>query len=166
MVLFFTALSVSIDAYAAGFAYGLTRKLGFFGAIYAGTITFFACLAAGLFRVFFSRGAMLVNFVSGMVLIVLGVKYMVGKCFEKERDNGISFRHDLTALGFFVSVDAAFACLAINENTLVCAFLTSVFHAAFLYFGAMTAKPSRIFGDLTFLSGVFLFLLGIKRSVG
>ena len=81
MVLFFTALSVSIDAYAAGFAYGLTRKLGFFGAIYAGTITFFACLAAGLFRVFFSRGAMLVNFVSGMVLIVLGVKYMVGKYF-------------------------------------------------------------------------------------
>ncbi len=166
MVLFFTALSVSIDAYAAGFAYGMTKKLGFFGTVYAGIITFFACLTAGLFRAFFSRNAALVNFVSGVVLVALGVKYMIGKAFEKVSGNEKSVEYDLTALGFFVSADAAFACLAMSENALTCAFLTSVFHAAFLYFGAVTAKPSRIFGDLTFLSGAFLFLLGIKRSVG
>lgn len=166
MVLFFTALSVSIDAYAAGFVYGMTKRIGFFGAVYAGIITFFACLTACLFRAFFLSNVMLVNFLSGMVLVVLGVKYMIGNASEKVRDNNKSAEYDLTALGFFVSADAAFACLAIGENALTCAFLMSVFHAAFLYFGTVTAKPSRIFGDLTFLSGAFLFLLGIKRSVG
>lgn len=115
MVLFFTALSVSIDAYAAGFAYGMTKKLGFFGAVYAGIITFFACLTAGLFRAFFSRNAALVNFVSGVVLVALGVKYMLGKAFEKVHGKEKSVEYDLTALGFFVSVDAAF-CLPCHER--------------------------------------------------
>lgn len=160
MVLLFTAISVSVDAYAAGFAYGMSKRTGVFGAFYAGLITFFACLTAGVFRSFLGGHEKILNIAGGLLLAFTGMKNMLGGREKKDKSKNT----DLTALGLFVGTDAAVACLALNDDILPCSLLMGLFHAAFLYLGAISAKPSKVFGDLTFLSGAFLFALGIKRA--
>lgn len=161
MVLFFTAISVSIDAYAAGFAYGMTKKIGVLGALYAGVITFLACLIAGVFKAFFIENVLYFNLISGLTLSCIGIKYMLDSRKNVKEEKSVS---GLTALGFFVSVDAAIACLAMEGGVVSVALLMGQFHAVFLYLGAVSARPLPAIGNLTFLSGAFLFLLGIKRA--
>lgn len=181
MVFLFTVISVSVDAYAAGLAYNLGKRLTFSETVYAGFYTFVACLLAAALRDAALNGVAALSAIGGILLMLLGVNCIAGQLSEsflshaygyaknpfsancvcgEKRDSGV------TALGISVSVDAAAATVAMRgTGAFECAFMMFVFHTFFLRIGALSAKPLKLFGGVTYFSGAFLILLGIYRII-
>lgn len=161
MVLFFAIISVSVDAYFAGLAYNLHKKLTFSETLFAGMFTLLMCLIAGAFRALIEAVGNWINAVGGLLLIGIGIGYI--KDYFAGNDS-CGNKRTLTALGLSIGVDAAIACAAMTEiNFIACSILLFMFHTFFIYLSTLTVKPLKVFRGLTVASGVFLIFLGINR---
>lgn len=168
MILFFTIVAVSLDAFIASLAYNMKNKLSTFEIVYCSAFTFLLC------GVTLTIGSMLSAFgtwfklFGGVVFICLGVKNMLpGGTHER-----LSFRRnyfDLAVLGLGVAADAALACLAMTATgwtVLLYAFYMFAAHFFFICLGVVAAGTFKILDKLSFLSGLFLVALGIWKIVG
>lgn len=163
MVLFFIIISVSIDAYAAGLAYNLARKMSLGEALYAGSFTFFACVIAMLLRKNISRYESLLDIVGALILIFIGFKYIADYFFGEKKSNA---KIGITMLGLSVSADAAIAAATMTDIGIIeCSLLMFLCHTMFLYLSVVTVKPLKVFKELKLFAGVFLAFLGINKII-
>ena len=74
MVLFFTVIAVSIDAYLASLAYNLKKPLKFYEVLYAASFTFLICLISLTLNDAFIEHLSVVKEISALIFIFIGVK--------------------------------------------------------------------------------------------
>ena len=165
MVLFFTVIAVSIDAYLASLAYNLKKPLNFFEVLYAASFTFFVCLIALTLSDAFIEHLSVVKEVSALIFIFIGIKNYIG-IFQKKPLMDESQPKELWLLGLAVSADAGLACLSIQVNAAFLPLYAAVMFAAhffFLLLGAVTVRLISIINKLSVLSGVFLIAFGVFK---
>ncbi len=159
--------SASIDAYLAGVAYCLKKRLTFWQILYAGSFTFFVSLAM-LFLSAYLKGIAFANYLSAFIFIFIGYKNYLS-IYEKEDLLKSNVQDNSTLLGVGVSIDAGVACLAIPAsgfNIFLYAFEMSLGHFLFLLFGSITVRAIKMIKGASFVSGVLMILLGIVKLCG
>ena len=159
--------SASIDAYLAGVAYCLKKRLSFWQILYAGSFTFFVSLAMLLAGTYL-KGITFANYLSAFIFIFIGSKNYLS-VYEKEDLLKVNVQDNPTLLGIGVSIDAGVACLAIptcGVNIFFYAFEMFLGHFLFLLFGALTVRAIRMIKWASLISGVLMILLGIIKLYG
>ena len=156
--------SASIDAYIAGFAYSLKRKLTFWQVLYAGSYTFFVSLAMLILGAYL-KGITLISFTGALIFIAIGCKNYFG-AFKQEEILKRNTAFGPTLLGIGVSIDAGVACLAVavdGAKVLLCAMEMFLGHFLFLLLGCMSVRAIRVMKGASIASGVLMILLGIIK---
>ncbi len=165
MVLFFTVIAVSIDAYLASLAYNLKKPLKFYEVLYAASFTFLICLISLTLNDAFIEHLSVVKEISALIFIFIGVKNYLS-IFRKKPLMDESGPKELWLLGLAVSADAGLACLSIEVTAAYLPFYAFVMFAAhffFLLMGAVTVRLISVINKLSVLSGVFLIAFGIFK---
>ena len=167
MILLTTVLAVSVDAYLAGLAYNLNRKLSKKEVLYAGSFTFFSCYIALLLRESLSRFALLVDLVGALIFIFLGAKNYLGSTMQKRLfSRGMVIDREVWMLGLAVSADGAIACLAFSVQLIympIYALLMCVGHTLFLALSTLTVRLIKLATSVSIISSVALIGLGIYK---
>lgn len=161
MLLLFTVFSVSIDAFSVGIALSLSKKIEISHIISVITFTFLLSLIALLFASLLQEYVSYFSYLGCFLLMFLGVKNIID--FKKNKEVevtspylvGISVGTDAMVASFTLSVSFAFS--------FVVALLMSLFHGAFFILGKYLSKVIKNEKGMTFVSGVFLILIGIFR---
>ena len=159
------SLAVSVDAYLAGFAYCVKRKLTFFQTLYAGSFTFFICVIALVLGDAYLKESVIFEYLGAFLFLFIGFKNYFGS-FKEEGLMKTSSAENPTLLGLAVSVDAGVACLAYSVKGMMIfpyAFVMFAGHFLFLLLGSLTAKLLFFVKKVSFLSGVFMIFLGIMK---
>ena len=161
MLILFTAFSVSIDAYVAGLAFSLGERVSLKHTICVFVYTFALCCVTLFIGGLISRYSLFFK-ISGCVLFVfLGIKNI---CGYKKRAEQKSTNASL--VGISVGLDASVACLSFSLPVLhafAVAFTMAVFHLVFFVLGQRSARFLKTAESMSFVSGVFLVLLGIYK---
>ncbi len=166
MLLFFTVLAVSVDAFAASLAYGIRNKLKIGEILYASSFTFIMCSLTLTLSSALGGYARLFRIAGGLIFIALGTENLL----PEKRESGFYRRRgyrELAVLGIGVASDAALACLSLpteGVGVIVCAFFMFAAHFLFICCGMAAADGLTVFASrLKILSGLFLVCMGIAR---
>ena len=169
MLLFFTIVAVSIDAYLASLAYGIKNKLNIGEIVYAASFTFVLCAITLLISSVMAGYGQLFKLAGGLIFIGLGLKSFLPQEEQTQVMGKRGFR-ELAVLGIGVAADAALACLsieAVGYRIIVYAFFMCAAHFLFICCGMATAKGlGGLTGKLQYLSGAFLIGLGLFKLLG
>lgn len=167
MLLFFTVIAVSIDAFIASLAYGIKNKLTIVQIVYAASFTFILCYFTLTIGSLLSDYGYFFKIAGGVIFICLGLKSFIPSPeepdFYKKRNLG-----DLAVLGLGVAADAALACLTITASGFhipLYAFYMFAAHFFFICLGMVAAGTFPVLRKLGFLSGIFLIALGLYKII-
>lgn len=165
LFLLMTALAVSVDAFVAGLAYNLKRKMSVSEVVYAGSFTFFMCVIALLLGKAIIRFIPFISIIGAIVFIILGLKNF---CFSEEISL-LSVKSKNTSVGFLgiaVATDASIACLTLNvEYSLVAiyALVMCAGHTLFLGLSRICVRFNSQGKVLSWASGLLLIFIGLSR---
>lgn len=165
MVLVLTALAVGVDAYFAGLAYSIKRRLALPEILLAGSFTFLVCVPALCLGKIVSR-FQFANILAALVFVYLGAKNYLDAVYNPVR-NERSFG-SVVALGLAVSADAALACLTLQRGTLsvlAVAGIMCLVHTLMLWLGAVSSALARVLNGITGLSGIMLIAIGLIKLI-
>lgn len=168
MLLFFTIVAVSLDAYLASLAYGIKNKLKIGEIAYAAAFTFVMCAISLLVSSLIAYED-LFRLAGGLIFIGLGIKSFLP---HKDCIPGMGRRgyRELAVLGVGVAADAALACLSMaaeGYEIILYAVYMCAAHFLFICCGMATARGlGRFTGKLPYLSGAFLIGLGLFKLLG
>ncbi len=161
MIFLLTAFSVSIDAYVCALAVSLSAKKRIIYIIFVVLFTFILSAIALMIGNRLSRYKILFKVLGGCLFLFLGIKNLC----ETKKGN-VSENINAPMVGFGVGTDAAIACLSYAVGFLDGIFIVtvmSVFHGAFFALGQCTAQFLKTAERASFVSGVFLILLGVFK---
>ena len=162
MIFLLTVFAVSLDAYIAGLAYNLKRKLNFAEVLYAGAFTFFVSALALILNEEIASRVKNIKEIGALVFMFLGLKnylsYFSGSKSEQENSS-------LVLLGIGVSIDAGIACLTMELTMpiLVSSLVMFLGHFIFLLLGAYTARLVKFVKNFSLASGIALMALGVIK---
>ncbi len=165
LFLLMTALAVSVDAFVAGLAYNLKRKMNLMEVIYAGSFTFIACLLALLLGKVLLPLMPFVNLIGALVFICLGIRnfyYRDDEVFNSVKSGDSS----VALLGIAVATDAAIACLTINlcfSQMPLYALVMCLGHTLFLGLSRLCVRIKSVSYGFSIISGVSLIVIGVLR---
>ncbi len=168
LFLFVTALAVSVDAFVAGLAYNLKRRMSIGEVLYAGLITFFMCFAALLLNKIVLKFLPAINLIGAIVFIFLGIRNFREKEEEKSLLNRNTTESSVCLLGLAVATDAAIACLMVEVKyalIVLYAFVMCVGHTLFLGISAFFVRLNGVKKPVTRISGVMLIAIGIFKLI-
>ena len=160
-MLLLTALAVGVDAYFAGLAYSLARRLRVRDILIVGVVTLIVCLIAGQIKRFLFHSET-VTVLSAMLFVALGARAYYDSLYGV----GDKSYHSLCALALAVSADAALASVAyFGASAVVVAIVMAVVHSLFVWLGGVTSRLAPAFKGASKLSGVGLIAIGLLRLV-
>lgn len=168
MIRFLTIIAVSVDAYLAGLAYNLGRKLKLAEVLYASSFTFFVCCLAFCLNAAYVENLPFLKEAGAAIYVLIGARNYLG-----ESEGGLLPRAKsqggLWLLGLAVSADAGLASLTIelasSAEIPINAFYMFSAHFFFLLLGTLSVKFMGAIKFAARLSGVFLIGLGLVKLV-
>lgn len=168
MLLFFTIVAVSLDAFIASLAYGIKNKLTILEIVYCSSFTFLLCCLTLMIGSALGEYGYYFRIAGGVIFICLGCKSFIPKKETREFYKKRNYI-DLAVLGLGVAADAALACLTMSVGGWTIplyAFYMCAAHFFFICLGMVTAGSFPVLNKLGFLSGLFLVALGIYKIFG
>lgn len=168
MVLFFTVIAVSLDAYLAGLAYNLKRKMTLPETIYVASFTFFVCVIAFTLNFGLIESLPFVKEAGAGIFVYIGAKNYLGRFAPR----GIARRREpkeLWLVGLAVSADAGLASLSLPVPAEwaipVYAFFMFVAHLGFLILGSATVRLIGVMERLSSYSGAIMIAIGVYKML-
>lgn len=168
MLLFFTIVAVSLDAFIASLAYNIKNKLSVWEITYCSSFTFLLCCLTLTVSAVLQAYGNVFKIAGGIIFICLGCKSFLPSGDEQRLLKKRSY-FDLAVLGLGVAADAALACLTMTAGGWLIplyAFYMFAAHFFFICLGMVTAGSFPVLNKLSFLSGLFLIALGFYKIFG
>ena len=170
LVMLFTIIAVSADAYIAGLSLSGLGRYSLPKILYVSSFTLIMALA---FVFMFSYAAdemavFVLKIISGGILIILGTKNLLSSTDKKMLlDIPVKWNlRELALVGISVAIDASIASVALADNGIYL-WLVPIFmfagHFVFLLLGSRTAGFFGLIGIVNKFSGMFLIILGLSR---
>lgn len=165
MLLFFTIVAVSLDAFIASLAYNIKNKLSTSEIVYCSAFTFLLCCITLTVGSALRDAGYIFKIIGGFIFIALGIKSFIPSAETQQLYKKRNY-FDLAILGLGVAADAALACLTMTVGGWMIplyAFYMFAAHFFFICLGMVTAGSFSVLDKLNFLSGLFLIALGIYK---
>ncbi len=168
ILIFFIAVSLSMDAFSLSLAYGtisLTKKEIKILSIIVGIYHFFMPIIGMLIGNFILKLLPVdEDIITLLIFIFIGLD-MIIESFKKEEKVKKMKIYEMILFGFAVSIDSfsvGIGIYNINNNVLLCSSIFSIVSLIFTYIGLILGnKLSKLIGKLaTILGGVGLIVLG------
>ena len=173
ILIFFIAVSLSMDAFSLSLAYGtvsFSKKDTKLLSIIVGLYHFFMPILGILLGNFISKSVHIGAHIGGdvvtlIIFSLIGINMIIESTKEQEEVNKMKIG-EMILFGFAVSIDSFSVGIGLNnisDNFLLCSLIFSLTSAIFTYLGLILGKKlNMLVGKLsTLLGGIALIVLGV-----